>query len=200
MTPDAATASAVMSAIGEWDNYKSTTLVQIDSAPTGAPANIEIQQTTDASGNAGGCAAYKGTTGRIYYGENFLQAVRNGHGSQIIAHEFGHALGLADGGTNPQPPSVMNNPSNLLPGACTSPVTPTTTVQLTDASKIHTCTRQAKDYIAFQDLRTKKTSSTGAPYVNYKVQTCTYEYGTLNFYVDGNFDSSELYLMSIVCQ
>lgn len=104
---------------------------------------MQIQLTTDSSGNTGGCASYSSVTGRIYYGATFQQAANNGNGTTIMSHELGHSLGLADGGTSPNPPSIMNNPSNSPPAACTNPVVPTTTVQQSDAAAIPSCTKQA---------------------------------------------------------
>ncbi len=204
MTPDPNVAAAFAAAATEWNNLSSSAGVHLDPLPNGQTlADIQIQLTTDASGNPGGCAAYSADTSRIYYGETFLQAVQTvSTGTTILAHELGHAFGLADGGTNPNPPSIMNNPSNSLPGGCTSPVVPTTSVQSNDAATIPACTKQATALAAQLNAESKTTlkfdMTPSYAYTSFPV--CTYTYDTLNFYVDGVFDSSEQYISSISCQ
>ena len=150
-----------------------------------------------------GCASYKPASSRVYYGETFMKAAQVlSTGTTILAHELGHALGLLDGGTNPNPPSIMNNPSNSLPGGCTAPVVPTTTVQSGDATTIPVCTRAARTKLNLQNANEHRAVqyNTTTPYSYYTyTPVCTYTYYTENFYVDGEFDSSSQYLYGVSC-
>jgi hypothetical protein len=195
-------ASAANAAISEWNAFSSTTGVEFDPQPSNQSAslaNIQFQSSTDSA--AGGCAKYTYGTARIYYGPTFLQAVQVvSTGTTILAHELGHAQGLDEGGTNPSPPSIMNNPSNALPGACTSPQVHTTTVQSTDAAKIPSC-RQAGilDQKRLQlEGGVSETINSSNPSYDY-TGSCTYTYESINFYVDGQFDSSEQFLAGYAC-
>lgn len=201
-SPESGVSSAALSAISEWNALSSVTHVQFDAAPAGQAAGVKFQVSTDSQ--AGDCAEYSSAYGAVYYGPTFLQAVASGSATTIFAHELGHALGLADGGTNPNPPSIMNNPSNTtLPAACTTPVIPTTTVQQSDAAYVPTCTRAAQVYSRQLLSKAHVTNTLGAPFTLMTAQnngeSCTYEYSTLNFYVDGNFDSSEQVLTDVDC-
>jgi len=205
VTPDPTVAAAMASAAAEWNGQKGTSNIELDPLPAGqavSSANIQVKATTDASGATGGCAAYSPSTSRISYGQTFLQAAQSlSVGTTILAHELGHALGLADGGTNPSPPSIMNNPSNALPGACTSPQVPTSTVQSNDASEVAVCRVAARNSLAIQNQREGITTSpNNDPTPVYTFHpTCTYIYSTEYFYVDGELDSTEPYVSSYTC-
>jgi hypothetical protein len=203
VAPDANTSTAFGNAIAAWNASSATTGVQFSPAPPGQQADLQIQLTTDDSGNTGGCAAYNSNTGRIYIGETFAQAVQSTSvGTTIISHELGHVLGLADGGTNPNPPSIMNNPSNPPPGACTAPQVPTTQVQPSDATAVKACVVQGRTARAQLDKKTNNKFILDSPYtiVQTSAPTCYYTYGTEYFYVNGELDSTQPYLASVTCQ
>ena len=108
MTPAPNTAAAFGAAAGQWNSVSSTSGVSFDVAPPGQTSDIQVQLTSDSTGTTGGCASYSAGTGRVAYGETFLQAVQSiSAGITIFAHELGHALGLNDAGLNPTPPSIM---------------------------------------------------------------------------------------------
>jgi hypothetical protein len=208
MTPDANTLAAFNSAISQWNGVKATTGVQFDALPTGQPgtsADIQVQLTTDAGGNTGGCAAYKPDTGRIYYGETFLQADQSTPiGATILMHELGHSLGLNDGGTNPNPPSIMNNPSNLPPSGCIAPNVVTSIIQPNDSAAVAGCITSAHNYRrqllsrlglhASVDLSNPTTIQQTSPVV------CIYTYATdYILYSDGSIDSDDPFLVSVSC-
>jgi hypothetical protein len=205
ITPDPDTAAAVSSAVSQWNGFSGTTHVEIAPFapnPDGIGPTIQIQLTSDTA--AHGCAAYVGARGRIYYGPTFQQATLNGHGPTIIAHEFGHALGLADGGTNPNPPSIMNNLLNPLPLACTTPIVPTTTIQATDAAKVPICSGGVRSYQNHQNWKAGiTTSEENALYAQIpfatQSQVCTHNSRAINFYVDGIYDSCDYVLDTISC-
>lgn len=208
MTPDANTLAAFNSAISQWNGVKATTGVQFDPLPTGQPGNsadIQVQLTTDASGSTGGCAAYQTDTNRIYYGETFMQAAQSTSiGATILMHELGHSLGLDDGGTNPSPPSIMNNPSNAPPSGCIAPNVVTSTIQPNDSAAVAACITSAHYYrkqllsklglhasVDFSDPTTIQQTS---PVV------CTYTYATdYVLYSDGSIDSEDPFLVSVSC-
>lgn len=204
MTPTATVGSSAANALSEWNAFSSTTGVQFDPLPSNqaaSTADLQFQSTTDTS--AGGCAAFSAGPNRIYYGSTFLSISNVSTGTTIFAHELGHQLGLADGGTNPSPTSIMNNPSNALPQGCTSPQIPTSTVQPTDASKIPSCRQAALAYVKSVELKLKETTKVN-PNPFYDVTTngpttCTYTYYTVNYYVDGEYDSSEQFLAGYSC-
>lgn len=199
-TPDASTLTSVNAAVGQWNGQSSTTGVEFDLAPAGqdpSVADIQFQLQSNET-KTGGCAAYSPNTARVYYGPTFQQSTA---GSTIIAHELGHALGLNDAGTNPNPPSIMNNPSNSLPYACTSPRVPTTSVQASDASAAWSCVARGRGQHDLALIRSGITYDTipDSSFIYTSNPSCTYSYGEIDYYVDGQFDSFSLYISDIYC-
>lgn len=210
-TPDPNVAAAFNNAVGQWNALKGTSKVEFDPLPDGQSVpDIQIRFTSDKALDGvgaqvtGGCASYRPATGRIAFGETFLQAAQSTTtGAVILAHELGHALGLDEGGPNPNPPSIMNNPSNPPPGACTSPVVKSTTVQPTDASAIPACSQQARYERARENARARITTRYIYTPLDYylSVPICryTYTYYTEDYYVNGQYDSSGEYINGVVC-
>jgi hypothetical protein len=202
---DPATTTAVVAAINEWNAFSSTTKVTFDFAPAGTSPDIQVKPSSDTA-DTGGCAAFKPSLGRLYYSPTFVTAAAKPNiGQLIVAHELGHALGLADAGVAPSPPSIMNNPVSA-PDACVNPIVSTTQVQQTDASATVGCRQQGKnEYYKIKQMEheTMSVSPLGPSFEGkltpQAVIWCTYEYGTINFYVDGVYDSSEMYLVSVSC-
>jgi len=202
MTPDTNVAAAFAAATQEWNGFTSTTNVAFNPLATQLPvssANIQIQLTSNTQNN-GGCASYNPSTSRLYYGSTFQSAASSlSTGTLILAHELGHSLGLDDAGTNPSPPSIMNNPSNALPGGCTAPQVPTTQVQKSDASTATLCTSRGRVYLQHDGVTSSiintdpLTFTTGSP-------ACSYTYETVNFYVDGVYSGSEDFIAAAFCQ
>lgn len=140
--------ASIDGAVKEWNKLSPTSGVKFDPPPAGTAPDILVRLVDDAQGKSGGCAAYQFATGTINFGQTFLQAARsNSTGTTIFVHELGHAMGLDDAGPNPLTPTIMNNPSNALPGACTNPDVPTSEAQASDASAVRGCTQQYKQTV-----------------------------------------------------
>ena len=202
-TPDPNVATAFSAAVSAWNGYSSTTGVQFSIAPPGDMGDVQVQLSTDASGGTGGCAAYTPATSRLKYGETFMQAVQSvATGTLIFTHELGHALGLADGGFTPSPPSIMNNPSNNAPANCITPQVQTSQLQASDAAGVKSCVALGKILYGQLLARSKAKLTVGSPFTTLQTYSpsCTYTYGTEYFYVDGELDSTEPYISGVVCQ
>ncbi len=209
-TPDSVTSTAITSALSEWNAFKATTNVQFDFAPPGVSPDIQLLPSSDAT-KTGGCAAFQPSTSRLYYAPQFLASATSNpdNGRLIFSHELGHSLGLADAGTSPTKPTIMNNP---VPGpdACTNPIITTRSVQTTDASFSPTCQQQGKNqYYKLRQLNhTTIQTEPGAKTFIGRLQpqsiiSCTYTYNQLDFYVtsggETDYAGSSLNLVSVDC-
>ena len=132
---------AIANAIAQWNNKSGTTKVVFEPAAPGAFGDLEFKPSTNVN-DTGGCAGYSPTTGRVYYSPDWETRAANSEsgGATVIAHELGHYLGLDEAGSNPNTPTIMNNPV-VVPGVntCINGTVPTTTVQDSDAVKSSTC-------------------------------------------------------------
>jgi hypothetical protein len=209
MVPDANAKADMEAAVQEWNNNSATTGIEIDPMPAGqdpSVANIQVTAQTSET-NTGGCAAYTPSSARLNYGPTFLQAVSGQYaiarvGTTILAHELGHALGLADAGSNPTTATIMNNPSNSPPYNCTNPNVPTTAVQSNDESVVNSCRSHARGQTTLANIRAGITLDSipgTATITTPPPVSCTYFYGTTNFYVNGVYQGYELYIENIVC-
>lgn len=207
MTPDANVLASANAAIAEWNALSGTTNVQFDPLPSGqaaTAADLQIELVTD--GSDSGCAKYTPADSRIHYASTFIQSATgsNDTGRLILAHELGHTLGLDDMGTAPLAPTIMNNPSNPLPGACTSPNIQTTHVQQSDANQVPSCSSTARAYMKQMDQRLNMTQRIdGSNPQTFTTppppQTCVYTYYTVKYFVNGQYDSSQDFVESVSC-
>jgi len=204
---DQSFAPEVANAIDEWNQYSSISGVELDLVPPGGTADLPIK--FDSSGaETGGCASYDPAKVTLFYGTAWESSLTP---QAIIAHELGHALGLEDAGSGPPQATIMNNAETP---ACSLVQGQTTTVQTVDAQSIGTCRTVEHSYMkglqkaqAVFDAQRNTNSYTTLVYPPYppvpsgdnQVYQCTYTYSTVNFYVDGVYDSSEQFVDQISC-
>jgi hypothetical protein len=141
----AAEKKAILNAIGQWNAFSGTTHVTFEPVQGTDSANIDFKQSDDAT-QTSGCAAFKPLNGRVYYSPGWQQRAQNNEaaGATVIAHELGHYLGLDEGGTNPSPPTIMNNPVGGPNTTCENATVPTTSVLASDAAKAGNCITQVR--------------------------------------------------------
>ena len=210
ITPAPNVAAAVNAAVQQWNSFTSSTNVHFDPAPASNVIQPDITFASVTDAQAKGCTASFPNGNDIAYGPLFTQAATNQSvGTTIMAHELGHLLGLDDAGIKPTVPSIMNNPSNAPPpAACTNPVFVTGSVQASDASQVPKCKVAVRSYRVVTLKKTQSTDMTQPVPWRGQAQTtpltCTgnYTYNTVNFYVDGQFDSSMDFVsaFNVVCQ
>lgn len=196
----------VANAVDQWNQQSSMTGVEFDPAPSGVTADLPIK--FDSSGaETQGCAAYDPGKITLFYGTSWENSLTP---TGILAHELGHFLGLDDAGSNPPQATIMNNAEsptcNLQPGQ-------TSTVQVADATSVPLCRNVVHTYMntlqmaqAVFNAQRNTNQYTTLVYPPYPpvppyTQTllCQYTYSTVNFYVDGAYDSSEQFVDSISC-
>lgn len=197
----------MVAAVGEWNKFSSSTHIQIDFAPPGAIPDIQVIPSSDAN-NTGSCASFRPSLGRLYYAPDFPTVAGDPNvGRLILSHELGHALGLGDGGTSPSPPSIMNNPINGPDSDfCTNPIVYTSTVQQNDADATVGCRQKGMNEYARILRMTSTTVQPGidlahftGPLLPQSDNSCVYEYQPIYVYVDGEYDSMEWDLVSVIC-
>ena len=123
-----------------------------DLATGSTPVDLEFAPSTNRN-LTGICAGYSSVTGRVYYHSDWSQrAVGNvAAGATVMAHEIGHYLGMGDAGTDPQTPSIMNNPLGGPDTTCQNAVVRTTTVQNTDGTASNNCINAVQNRWASSD-------------------------------------------------
>lgn len=205
---DQSFATEVASAADMWNAVSGTTRVKFDPAPVGTKVDLPI--TFDSAGAVtGGCAAYVPSKMSVMYGSQWKTSLTP---AAVIAHELGHFLGLADAGVAPSSPTIMNNISSA--DNCWFPPSTTTTPQTVDAVTSPMCRALSQHYLkelqktqaVFDAQRARSTVSSWIyppypppPYVSSQPWYCMYTYSTVNFYVDGQYDSSEQFVDGVTC-
>ncbi len=202
-------ATAVASAVDMWNQMSPTTGVRLELAPPGSKADLPIQVDTSPGQKATqGCAAYDPTRVVLLYGAGWQTSFTP---AAIMAHELGHFMGLDDAGSYPVPPTIMNNAA--VPGVCSMQPSQTTTVLAGDASSSTTCHGVEHSYMkglqmaqAVFDAQRNTSQYQAIVYPPYpavppynQALFCTYTYSTVNFYVDGVYDSSEQFVDNVSC-
>jgi hypothetical protein len=137
--------SAIQNAIGQWNSKSGSTGVFFDPSPAGSSGDLEFKR-SDNPDDTGGCAAYRPSSARVFYGTDWeTRAGNQTAGATVVAHELGHYLGLDEAGVNPSNSTIMNNPA-VVPGVntCINGTVPTTTVQPSDATKSGSCIAAAR--------------------------------------------------------
>jgi hypothetical protein len=199
-----ATYQSLMQAVQSWNAVSSSTGVWIDpwfpdpNLPVNEP-DIAVVSTSDS--DALGCAAYTNETSQLAYGPTF-EGLINSSGSNlslpqgIWAHEIGHALGLADAGVNPSPPTIMNNGTN-----CGPPAPPTMSPLASDGAQVSACTTAAKEYlIRLKEHQTRALLKYFSPTTSSEFSyTCTETYASYDYYMNGDYEYTTDVLVSSTC-
>lgn len=213
-TPTDSIARAVQTAVDQWNlpANKAMTGIELDPLPADSPASRAL--ISFALGNddqSGNCTKANTIAGKIYYNVLEQQAADShpGYSAFAFKHEIGHMLGLTDASGNPTTPTVMNVPTNALPSACTTPNVPTMDVTTNDTSTIPACMAKGRTVLAangggsfsVDNTNVYPTSETfGYPYPGSSATySCIYYTSTVNFYVDGQYDSSQDFITQVNC-
>ena len=132
---------AIGLAIGQWNNFSSSTKVKFDLAPSGTAGDLKFSPSDNTSLTAG-CIAHNARTQTINYSQAWSQRADGSFnaGAAFVAHEIGHYLGLGEAGENPSSPTIMNNP-HVDPNSttCQNATMPTNSVQAGDATAAAGC-------------------------------------------------------------
>lgn len=139
-TVDANTQNLFKQATQQWNGDMGTTGVVFEPAAAGQTPVIHMSLNPN---NSLGCIAINAQTGDMGFNGDWQQLEANNPTNAVasISHELGHFLGLADAGTNPAQPTIMNNPFN---NSCANALVNTTNVQNSDAQTAQQCTNQAQ--------------------------------------------------------
>ena len=190
------------SSFNDWNSHSGTTGVNFQEIKSNQPipADIIIEHTSNPTLTS--CAAFWHYDNRLYYAD----AWQGSTGAQaIIEHEIGHYLGLDDAGIAPNPPSIMNQPSNPV-NFCSNPNVETYTIQPRDASTIPTCRSNVKTYMQRLNQEFRRLNPPPPPTQQFNVggspnpvQTCTYSYYGVDYYVDGTYQGTDWYLDTVSC-
>jgi hypothetical protein len=187
-----------------WNDLTSTSQTALDIVPpVGNPTwdLIVVYDTSLGQTLSKGCAAYYPVSRTLWIGD---RALASGNLPAALAHEIGHYLGLADAASFPSSDTIMNQ---TVPGSCSFQAGQTTTVQASDAAQVTTCRAMTKQYA--KNLAIAQVSHNPPPpnppppqtIQNYNgtSQTCTIWYSIVNFYVDGQYDSSQAFVDFVAC-
>src|SRR6266403_181202 len=132
---------AIGLAIGQWNNFSSSTKVRFDLAPSGSAGDLQFAPSDDTRLTFG-CIAHDSSTHRVNYSRAWSEraADNSNAGAAFVAHEIGHFYGLDEAGESPSPPTIMNNP-HVDPDhtTCQNATMPTNTVQAGDATAARGC-------------------------------------------------------------
>lgn len=204
---DSSITSPILSAIKAWNDVKSQTGVELDPPAPGQHVDLPIGFNSVAD-TGQYCALYEPNKIAIFYGKTWQSSDAK---TTIIEHELGHYLGLDDTFNNhPLVPTIMNNPSNSWPSNCTSPDVYSKSITAFDPPETAVCRSVTQTYASLISNRQKQITATknalqftvsdpypspGAP----GTTVCTYTYETVDFYVDGEYDSSEDYVVGVNC-
>lgn len=204
---DPAVTEPIIDAIQSWNSGKATTGVEFDPPAPGQHVDLPIQFSTSADTNRS-CAYHDPNRVLIVYGNTW----KNSNAKQaIITHELGHYLGLDDV-NNPSPniPTVMNQPSNGWPDGCLNPNTASRDITPFDIPEVSICRAVTQGYQALINQRQKQIDASKTPH-QFTITdpypspgapgttVCTYIYETVDFYVDGVYDSSQDFVVDVIC-
>ena len=176
--PDPAVKAAFEMAIAQWNAMSATTKVVIEPAPPGATNAFLQFRSTDNVNKTGGCAGYHSGSDRVYYAPEFAQRCSQrgaASGATVIAHELGHFLGLDEAGTNPNPPTIMNNPVVMN---CVNGDVPTSAPVASDAAAAAGCV------LTMRTTHTGQTGGGGGSYLVdlYSSGNCYSRYLVTDYY------------------
>lgn len=173
--PTQAVRAAFESAINDWNSKSGTTGVVFEPAPPGNAGDLQFMPEANSSDP---CASYSPVTDRVYYNASGFQEAAQARpvfAAEVIKHELGHFLGLYEGGVDPSPPSVMNNPVVNPGDRCVDLFVPTLYVQQNDATKVAECVSQA---------RQQHTVAPSYQYQEYNYgASCYYYYEVTDYYL-----------------
>ena len=155
------------------------------------------------------CAYHDPNRNLIVYGNTWK--VSNSQAA-VIQHELGHYMGLDDAGTSPSVPTIMNGPSNspIWPDGCTMPNTVTKSVTDFDTAEVPVCRATTQSYKALINQRQRQINASKTPH-QFTVtdpypspggpgaNTCTYIYESVDYYVDGEYEGTDDYLVDVIC-
>ncbi|MDT5123905.1 MAG: hypothetical protein QOC96_3387 [Acidobacteriota bacterium] len=134
--PNTTTLQAMQAAVSEWNNFKDTTKVVFETAPSGTQAVLEFVYTTN-SDDTGGCAQFNPPTDRIYHGPELqarLASLGQAEVTVVLKHELGHFLGL---GHTTIVHTIMDQPPT--DSTCTNGVITVKNVRQADADQVAVC-------------------------------------------------------------